>query len=275
MRANEEAAIDDSAQDVVLPRTLRLEGAFNARDLGGYQTADGQQTRWRRLFRSGHLHRLAPDDIDHFHELGIRTVVDLRSDDELAWTGSGPLFERGVIRHVHRPFLGPSATAFNDAQPEDQEARRAAWFARGYERMLDTAGTAIASLFALLADDDNYPLVYHCVAGKDRTGVLSALILRALGVPDDAVVADYALTMEHRPAPDVLRQMLADYGTDIDLAPYDVWQAPAAVMQVTLRVIDERFGSTAGYLASIGVDGAHLAALRAIMLEPAGRAAGR
>jgi protein-tyrosine phosphatase len=252
-------------------RELSLEGAFNVRDLGGYPTADGRRTRWRRLYRSGHLHRLTERDIDQVHELGIRTVLDLRSDEELSWTGVGRLYERGVIRHHHLPFFR-STTAYNGTDPDEIAARRKLWLARGYERMLETAAPAIAALFATLAEEDRYPIVFHCAAGKDRTGVLAALILRVLNVPDEAVVADYALTAEHRPAPDVLRQMMADYGNDLAERPIDeIWQAPAEVMAATLRGIDERYGSTFGYLAVIGVSESHIDAIRSILREPADR----
>ncbi len=238
------------------------------RDLGGYPAADGRRTRWRTLFRAGHLHRLTERDIEQLHGLGVRTVLDLRSDEELAWTGIGRLYERGTIQHLHQPFFR-STTAYNGTDPDEIAARRAAWLARGYERMLETAAPAIAMLFGPLAEAERYPLVFHCVAGKDRTGVLSALVLRVLGVPDDIIVADYALTLEYRPALDILRRMMADYGGDLaDQPPQEIWQAPAEVMAATLRGIDERHDSTVGYLEEIGVSAAQLDALRAILLEP-------
>jgi protein-tyrosine phosphatase len=248
-------------------RTLVLEGAFNARDLGGFRTRDGYTTRWRRIFRSAHLHRLTTNDIAQLQELGVRTVCDLRSADEISWTGIGPLFEGGTVTHVHHPFFGDSVRNYNDNRPRDIEERRSHWHARGYEDVLRMAGPTIADMFALLADEERYPLFVHCVAGKDRTGVLSALILRILGVPDDEIIDDYALTARTRPPEDLLRKMLQENGVDPDKVREDPWQAPPIVMESTLRVIDEQYGSTEGYLSAISVPDEHIAALREIMLE--------
>ncbi|HUG16564.1 MAG TPA: tyrosine-protein phosphatase [Thermomicrobiales bacterium] len=249
-------------------RFLVLEGAFNARDLGGFRTLDGLQTRRQRVFRSAHLHRLTHGDIQQMHELGVRTVCDLRSADEISWTGIGPLFESGAVRHVHQPFFGDTVRNYNEGRPRDVEERRALWHSRGYDSMLEMAAPAIARMFALMADLDHYALVIHCVAGKDRTGVLSALTLRALGVPDEDIIDDYALTARTRPADELLRTMLRENGVDPDTARDDPWQAPPAVMEATLRILDETWGSTEGYLNAIGVPEEHLAALRALMLEP-------
>lgn len=247
-------------------RVLKLEGAFNARDLGGLPAGGGRTIRRQRIFRTGHLHRLTTADIAVLHEVGVRTVCDLRSDNELEWTGTGPLFERGVVTHHHAPFLGPHSAAYDAMFPTDPDERWRFWMERGYEPMLEVAAPAIASLFALLAEEERYPLVIHCVAGKDRTGLLSALILRVLGVDDELIVADYAATAEIRPSPGTLRQMLGDYGRNIDDLPRDVWQSPPEVMRSTLRTLDERFGSTEHYLAEIGVFDEHVEALRSIML---------
>jgi protein-tyrosine phosphatase len=254
-------------ESVPSSRTLVLEGAFNARDLGGFRTRDGHQTRWRRIFRSAHLHRLTPNDIARIQELGVRTVCDLRSADEISWTGIGPLFEGGMVTHVHHPFFGESVRNYNDRRPTDIEERRAHWHERGYESVLEMAGPTIADMFALLADIEQYPLFVHCVAGKDRTGVLSALILRALGVDDQDIIDDYALTARIRPPEELLRQMLRENGVDPDTVREDPWQAPPVVMESTLRIIDEQYGSTEDYLSAIGVPADHLAALREIMLE--------
>jgi protein tyrosine/serine phosphatase len=254
--------------DTLAPsRTIALEGAFNARDIGGYITDNGRQVRWRRILRTGHLHRLTPQDMEQLREIGVRTVCDLRSDTELEWTGTGPLHEHGVVTHVHHSFFGRDSREYDARFPADRAERRRFWLERGYEPMLEHAAAPIASMFGLLAEQQRYPVVIHCVAGKDRTGVMSALVLRVLGVPDEQIVADYALTVDHRPDPDTLRQMMADYGRNIDDFAGDIWQAPAEVMASTLRALDERFGSTDGYLEQIGVPRQDIEALRCIMLE--------
>lgn len=259
--------MEEQADSLAPQRTLILEGAFNARDLGGFRTVEGYTTRFRRIFRSAHLHRLTATDITQVRQLGVRTVCDLRSADEISWTGIGPLFEDGTVTHIHQPFFGDSVNNYNSSRPHDIEERRTLWHARGYESVLEMAGPAIAEMFALLANTDRYPLFVHCVAGKDRTGVLSALILRVLGVPDNDIVDDYALTARVRPPEEMLRRMLRENGVDPDKVREDPWQAPPVVMESTLRILDEIYGSTRAYLSQIGVPDDHVDALREIMLE--------
>ena len=264
----------DAGEQLLPQRTLALQGAFNARDLGGYPTADGvAMTRWRMALRTANLFRLSDADVDLLHELGLRTVLDLRSPDEIGRTGTSALFGRGAVRYQHFPFLGPDAHARNAMAGADPEERRRNWRERGYEGMLDSAAPLLPALFEVLADPDSYPLIFHCVAGKDRTGLLAALVLRTLGVPDDVIVTDYALTSEHRPSRELLSQMLMDHGVpaaEVEQRVDRVWQSPPEVMQSTLAVIDARFGSTAGLLEQIGVPDEHLAALREILLESPG-----
>lgn len=257
---------DTTVPPITHSRVLVLEGAFNARDLGGLRAHDGRVVRRRRILRSANLHRLTTADVDLLHELGVRTVFDLRSDDEVRWTGTGPLYERGVVIWQQRAFYGPSIVQTeSDMTPEE---RRRRWLERGYESMLEIAAPAIADIFARLAEDDTYPLMIHCVAGKDRTGVLSALILRTLGVPDADIVHDYALTAEHRPDDATLREMMADYGIILEERPnFDPWQTPPQVMEATLRVLDERWNGHEGYLRQAGVSDAQLRALRELMLQ--------
>lgn len=253
-------------------RTLALQGAFNARDLGGYLTSEGAMTRWRMALRTANLFRLTDADVDLLHELGLRTVLDLRSPDEIGRTGTSSLFGRGVVRYQHYPFLGPDSQVWNAQAAADPAERRRIWRERGYEGMLDTAAPLLSPLFAVLADPDSYPLIFHCVAGKDRTGLLAALVLRTLGVPDDVIVADYALTAEHRPSRELLAQMLIDHGipaSEVEQRVDRVWQSPPEVMQSTLTVIDARYGSTAGLLEHLGIPDEHVAALREILLQPA------
>jgi len=258
---------DDAISSPFSNRTLVLEGAFNGRDLGGLETRDGRRVRTKRIYRTANLQRLTEPDIELIHELGVRTVCDLRSHEELDWSGPSPLLERGVIAHAHHPFFDQTR-GHSELHPDDPELRQRLWLERGYERMLDVSGAAIRDVFGLLAREQSYPLLIHCAAGKDRTGVISALILRSLGVADADITHDYTLSAEQRPDSDVLRTFLADNGVVLDEdSAWDPWQAPPQVMEGTLRVLDERWGSTNGYLESIGVTQADIEALPQNMLE--------
>ncbi len=168
-------------------RLIEFEAVFNFRDLGGYPTAGGGRTRWRRLFRADGLNRLRAEEADRFAGLGISTVVDLRTPDEVS---AGRCPDADGVAYHHLPMF--------DVMPnwdvEDPEAD--GYLAARYAEMLATGAEAVAGTLRLLADDAAYPLVFHCAAGKDRTGIMAAIVLDLVGVPDDVIVADYARSGE-------------------------------------------------------------------------------
>lgn len=173
-------------------RHIKLAGASNFRDLGGYPAKDGRQTKWRLLFRSNHLGHLTEDDIAVLRELGLKSAFDLRGSEERL-----PTRCRDDAVTVHSLPIEPVtlvvlrdrlATGKPLGAEETCEIMRDSY--RNYVRH-NTA--SYKTLFAHLLDD-TAPLVIHCTAGKDRTGFASALILKALGVADDLIVDDYLLT---------------------------------------------------------------------------------
>ena len=168
-----------------LDRRIVLEGAFNFRDLGGYPAADGRTIAWRRLFRSDGLSRLTADDLARLVDLGINTVIDLRTagERERESMPEGPFTP--AVHHL--PMF--------DVLPSEQEL--VAWvdedFLIGrYSQMLDEGSAAIADAIKVLSAPRSVPGVFHCAAGKDRTGILAAVVLGVLGVPDDVIAEDYA-----------------------------------------------------------------------------------
>ena len=172
-------------------RHFDLEGASNFRDLGGYPTADGRVVRWRRIFRSNHLGHLTPADIDVVRGLGVRSAFDFRGRDERAAAVCGVAditvhslpIEPTVVAAL-RARLAAGSLSADDALEIMRESYR------NYVR-LNTH--SFRALFAHLLDD-HAPLVIHCTAGKDRTGFACALVLHALGVPDEFIAEDYLLT---------------------------------------------------------------------------------
>ena len=171
-----------------LDRHLTLEGCFNFRDLGGYAAAGGRRVRWRRLFRADGLHRLSPADLTVLSRLGLATVVDLRTPREVHERGRIEWPAAGLAYH-HLPML--------DVLPEADEFSgwvEPGYVAARYADMLRHGREAVARAVEVLAEPSAQPAVFHCAAGKDRTGILAALVLGLLGVADEDIVADYALS---------------------------------------------------------------------------------
>jgi protein-tyrosine phosphatase len=242
-------------------RVIDLEGCLNFRDLGGYATSDGRRVRWRRLFRSDALQVLTAADVARVRdELQIGDVIDLRSSAELRSDGRG-LLQHETIRFHHLPLYDGEQT---------QSARTAAaavTLADRYFLLAEYARAAIARVVTVLAET-SAPAVYHCAAGKDRTGVVSAVILGALGVADEVIVADYAATQEHLDAI-VARLMAAEgYRTILEALPPDTLHAQPETMLELLARIRERYGSMLAYLTAAGVSTRTLSQLANSLLEP-------
>lgn len=242
-----------------MERRIELEGCLNFRDLGGYPTADGRQVRWRQLFRSDALHHLTDRGVARFSdELGIRHVVDLRSTDELESNGRGPLSDTPAIFH-HLPL-------FDGAITEGQRAAADVGLADRYFLMAEFAKAPIARVVDTLAHADG-PAVYHCAAGKDRTGVISAILLGLLGVRDEVIVADYAATQQQLDA--IIERLLSTEGYQemLEVLPEDTMTAEPETMISLLDQIQSAYGSMEGYAREIGLDDAVLDALRGRFLE--------
>ena len=244
-----------------MQRRIELEGCFNFRDLGGYPTEDGRRLRWRMLFRSDALHHLSQADVERFvSELCITDIVDLRSSGELAAEGRGRL--------AHAPARFHHLPLFDGAAAEGRERAEQVTLADRYFLLAEFAKQPIARVLAALAESRG-PAVYHCAAGKDRTGVVSALLLGLLGVRDEIIVADYAASQEKLDA--IVERLMAAEGYQqmLALLPADTLHAEPETMQTLLARLRERYGSLEGYARSIGLPEAALDRLRARLLEPA------
>jgi protein tyrosine/serine phosphatase len=219
---------------------------FNFRDLGGYRASDGRVVAQRRLFRSDDLSRLTIEDTARFAALGIRTVVDLRRPTEIAELGRIPEFAGVDYRHVHLVHqLWPQSD-------QTETAQRVAYLVDRYRDMSVEAGDGIGVALRLVAEADAAPLVVHCIAGKDRTGVVAALTLSLLGVDDDTIAADYALT---EAADHALRVQLGKDPSRISVSPPEAMLAFLAGLRAT-------HGSVEAYVKGIGVTDDHIEAMR-------------
>jgi protein-tyrosine phosphatase len=177
-------------------RRLPFAGPVNFRDIGGYRSADGRRVRWGRLYRSDLL-VFEPEDAPVYRELGIRTVYDLRSTKEQELSSN--------VLPVDPPG-GSVALPLVSEQPELNpvagiETSDGGSFLRHlYRNILDRSAHNFGTLLTGMADPEKVPAVFHCAAGKDRTGLLAAVLLGVLGVPIDDILDDYELTALYRRA---------------------------------------------------------------------------
>lgn len=229
-------------------RVLPLEGAQNFRDLGGYPAADGREVRWGQLFRSDGLATLTSADRGILAALGLGLVCDLRSDDEVEEEPNrlpeGVTYRRFPVQDgAMQPRLIRARIEAGDIDGFDDD-----FMAEGYRGMLANRAQLFADAFLSLAAPDAPPAVFHCTAGKDRTGVLSALLLLALGVPEEMVVADYALTEAcTRRRIEAVRLVVRLRGGDPDAIASLLGSRPA-VMERTLVHLRETYGGAHRYL---------------------------
>jgi protein-tyrosine phosphatase len=243
-------------------RTLAFDGCVNFRDLGGYRTTDGFRTGWRRLFRADGLHRLSEADHRRLIALGVTAVIDLRTVDEAEQRGRFPV-DQVPVRYVDLPLT--------DVLPATEELpawREASFVASRYAQMVDQGAPALARAFEVLGSGDSLPAVFHCSAGKDRTGVLSALILAFLGVSDETIVEDYALSAAAMV--DLLEHLKAEYPDSVEA----VERHAPAILQVMPETMEEflaslraRYGSYEGLAESLGVTDPVARLRQAVLVE--------
>ena len=228
-------------------RPVELEGCANFRDVGGLPTATGAILRAERLYRSNALIGATPDDRRTLGDLGIATVIDLRSDAEVAW--SDDVVAPGATRH-HLPLGDLLGTG------DDWERwRDPMYVADRYFGLCCSGAASITEIFAVLTDPATYPVVIQCSLGKDRTGVVVALVLRAIGVPLLHIVEEYSRSrFAAFRMVDALRAQLDDEHRRA-LGPYlpALLAADPFTMLQFLGRIDDEYGSMTGYLRHLDI----------------------
>ncbi len=245
-------------------RRLALQGAVNFRDLGGYDAGGGGVTRWRLLFRSDSLADLTDADHAVFESLGLYTLIDFRhalerqrKPNRLPPGSSVRTVELGFMPEGGLEMLRQVFRGQIDAAGIERETLR-------HYRHLPTAHRReYAQMFHRLDDAAGLPLLIHCTSGKDRTGFGAAMILSALGVSRDTLLADYALTNQYRRDLSFLLSRNSDR-TVIDM----LTAAQPKYLQTALATIDAEYGSIDGYLErGLGLTAARRARLRDWLTE--------
>lgn len=225
-------------------RLVPFEAVVNFRDLGGYESRLGGSVRWGRVYRSAALHEMTADDRRRFDQLGIITVFDLRSSLE---------FEEhpDPVPAVNVPVLG---RYMRENEPPDFAAiidhdGGVAFMTQMCMNMLDHGGDEIGTVLSALTDLDLLPVVFHCTAGKDRTGIVAALLLEVLGVDRAEVLDDFELTERYRGSHDdstAFRRM-TEFGMPPEAAA-GALGAPRRMMGDVLDALDDRYGGAERYL---------------------------
>lgn len=262
---------EGGAQRRTAERELPLEGGRNFRDLGGYATRDGKTVRWGRAFRSGVMTGLTENDYAYLSSIRIRTVCDFRSADERK---SEPTdWKAGEVSYVawdREQNMGGFREIMASGMPSAAAVK--AMFAKSYADMPEEFATQYQEMFQRLAGGE-IPLAFNCSAGKDRTGVAAALLLSALGVPRETVVADYALSDK------IVNYEAAMMNGKVNAAFEQMQRIPAEVraplmasdpdyIKATLDALDRKHGGVENYLRQrLGITDAQLAKIRGALLE--------
>jgi protein-tyrosine phosphatase len=256
-------------------RWIALQGAANVRDLGGLPLRGGGTTAPRVLVRADNLQGLTARDVERLvSDLGVRTVVDLRTAVEVELEGPGPLAGEERVEIRHRSLM-PEVGARTDVALDGTLP----WQGREFENDRGESGAVQAYLSYLLDRPDSVvgalrdvahapgAVVVHCAAGKDRTGMVCALALETVGVQRAAVIADYVASGE-RVEPLLARlRASSTYAADLEGRPTDSHRPRPETMRRALELVDERHGGAAGWLAAHGFEAADAEALRRRLVD--------
>jgi len=230
-------------------RHIPLVGAYNFRDLGGYRTQGGAQTKWRRFLRADSPHRLTAQDTETLLDRGLTTVIDLRAINELK-SAPNPFEQNPDVIYQNIPLFDHLAPDnMRDAEDTSSDDPLFAF----YKATLATRQTAIRNVLAAIAQAPRGTVMFHCTAGKDRTGLISALLLGLAQVEAEEIVSDYAQTKP------LIVGLVAEFlalarenGTDVE-AYRPLLECKSETMRNVVDYFADQYNSVPEYLAEIGL----------------------
>ncbi|MEM7365733.1 MAG: tyrosine-protein phosphatase [Pseudomonadota bacterium] len=263
-----------SVKETLHPRRhIPLASVQNLRDLGGYRTTDGMVTRWGTFLRSGGLSQATGADQQKMLEHGVRTVVDLRSVGKIV-EAPNPFANRDDVRYHHHDLWGDRMSDFQSSTTSlTQEAKLADLYRTGFPACAEVIG----DIMATLADAGDQGTIFHCGAGKDRTGMIAALLLGIARVPNETISADYALTemfldepLRDHSNPDPMF-MPGKGRKDLDpveaALPLYFHSCLPGTMSQALDFLDREYGGVVGYVRNIGLSDLQIQRLRSKFVE--------
>jgi protein-tyrosine phosphatase len=243
-------------------RTLNWPGSHNVRDLGGLPAESGQRTQMGSLIRADILSHLTAEGKQALLDYGVRTIVDLRGDEEIA-ENPPPNFGPGIaVPHYVRPPQRDARWEL-DSSPTAAKLKKAKTRTELFIMVLDLYPEKQASILRAITGAAPGPLVFHCHSGKDRTGLAAALILDLAGVQEEAIAADYALSQDN---------LWASYQQRVQegqIDPADRWAIPLTDPQTIhdlLAHLRQKYGGTAAYLRAAGLTGKEIGRLQSRLL---------
>lgn len=248
-----------------MQRRLTLDSIENIRDLGGYSTSNGKQTRWRSFLRADHYRSWTPATCQALIDYGVKLVIDLRAPHETISLPNS-FADSEQVTYLNLPFMPnevqsgiPFQTLLNRLEDPHEM----------YAFMLDECKTPIGEIFTAIATHNTPTTLFHCHAGKDRTGVIAALLLSLAGVDDDAISQDYALTGDYL-SERLTNERVQAVAMGEDMRRHDALSiTPLQSMRTTLGYLRDRHTDTPAYLQACGVSNDHINVLRALMTEGA------
>jgi len=254
-------------------RHIPLESLQNFRDLGGYTTSDGRRTRWKRFARCAGMNILTESDQQKMIAYGIGAVVDLRQQRETE-ASPNPFADTDGVTYHHLDLWGDRVADFKSSKSSLTQAEKLADLYRlGFVRCRGIIGEIIGTL----ADEGDYVSVFHCGAGKDRTGIVAALLLGIAGVPHETIAADYALTERYLADPNrdhgnpdpmyVPESVRANTDPGRQPLPVYMFSCLPETMRLALAFLDEKYGGVAGYVRAAGVTDSQIKRLRSRFIE--------
>lgn len=238
-------------------RRLDIEGAYNVRDLGGYETADGRMTQWQQFLRADNVGNLPRASQNALADYGVRTVIDLRRKIEIEGEPDNVLERFPRVRYHNVDIAGDTVPDTNESSEPFHRITTL------YRNLLEWQGKKFGETLTTLAAPGALPAMYHCMGGQDRTGLISAFLLSLAGVPNDTIAEDYTLTAEYRahaslePGADPVENTIQKYRER---------NCPPEVMLDTMQYLDDHHGGVEPYVKSVGVSDAQIAVLREALL---------